>query len=181
MLSDITDAGKRACAVMHRIRGLIKNEPLAAEAVHLGDVLAEVLAIMRSELLANEVAVQVDVNASLPHVCADRVQLQQVLVNLILNACDAMAANAPADRRLVIAGTARDGSCTLVIRDSGPGISFSPTDRIFEPFVTTKANGVGLGLAICQKVVTAHGGRLVAENDPGGGAAFHLVLPCAVE
>jgi PAS domain S-box-containing protein len=181
VLTDISDAGKRAGSVMQHIRGLIRNEPPAAEAVHVGDLVTEVLAIMRSELLAHGVAAQADVAPSLPHVRGDRVQLQQILVNLILNACDAMALSAPADRRLAISASAFERGCTLVIADHGPGISVVPTDRIFEPFVTTKANGAGLGLAISRKAVVAHGGRLWAENNPGGGAAFHLELPYAVE
>ncbi len=181
ILDDIANAGTRAGGVMQRIRDLIKNEPLVAEAVHLGDLTTEVLAIMRSELLAREVTPQVDINASLPPVRGDRVQLQQVLVNLILNACDAMAATAPADRRLAIVGTHDDGGCALTITDSGPGIALTPKDRVFEPFVTSKPNGAGLGLAICRKVATAHGGSLWAEDGPAGGATFHLVLPRAVE
>jgi PAS domain S-box-containing protein len=179
VLGDIADASKRAGTVMDRIRGLIRNEPLTTEVISLDELVTEVVAIMRNELLAREVAAQVDIGASLPPVRGDRVQLQQVLVNLILNACEAMAVRAPADRRLAISASAHDGGCSLAISDSGPGISLTPTDRIFEPFVTSKVNGAGLGLAICQMVVTAHGGRLWAENNPGGGAAFHLVLPRA--
>jgi PAS domain S-box-containing protein len=180
ILDDIADAGKRAVAVMHRIRGLIKNEPLVTEVVHLADLVTETLAIMRSQLLAHDITTQVDVCASLPGVRGDRVQLQQILVNLILNACEAMA-ETPVDRRLVITAVPHeDEGCELVISDHGPGIALTPPERIFEPFVTSKAHGVGLGLAICRKVVTAHGGRLWAENNPAGGASFHLVLPRAV-
>ncbi|HEX7978791.1 MAG TPA: ATP-binding protein [Gemmatimonadaceae bacterium] len=124
--------------------------------------------------------VQVDVDASLPYVSGDRVQLQQVLVNLILNACDAMATTEPADRRLLIAGAMRDdGSCELTVADHGPGIALEMMECIFEPFVTSKQNGVGLGLAICRKVVTQHGGRLWVESTPSG-ATFHLELPSVV-
>jgi PAS domain S-box-containing protein len=180
ILNDIADAGKRAGAVMHRIRGLIKNEPLATEVVHFGELVTETLAIMRSELLAHDVTTQVDISASLPDVRGDRVQLQQILVNLILNACEAMAEE-PVDRRVLITAVPHEeNGCELVISDRGPGIALTPPERIFEPFVTSKAHGVGLGLAICRKVVMAHGGRLWAENNPARGASFHLVLPSAV-
>jgi signal transduction histidine kinase len=140
---------------------------------------AEVLAMIRSERLAHDVVAQVQVDESLPYVLGDRVQLQQVLVNRILNACDAMTTTAPADRRLVISGEAHgDGSSELIIADRGPGIAPSWAERIFESFVTSKANGTGLGLAICRKVVALHGGRLWAESSPTG-ATFHLVLPGA--
>lgn len=181
ILDEIADAGKRAGAVVQRIRGLIRNQPLALEPVHLGGLVVEVLEVMRSELLAHQVKVQVDVDAALPHVRGDRVELQQVLVNLILNACEAMTVTDPADRLLDIAGIAQaDGGCALSVADRGPGIAAESTERIFEPFMTTKANGVGLGLPICRMVVARHGGRLWAESG-GSGATFRLVLPGVVE
>jgi len=177
ILDDIVRAGDRAGTILQRIRGFIRNEPLVTEAIHLGGLVAEVLEIMRNELLAHEVAARVHVDEALPHVRGDRVQLQQVLVNLILNACDAMAETAPADRQLEISGAAHlDGSSELIIADHGPGIALTWRESIFEPFVTSKANGTGLGLAICRKVVGAHGGRLWADSSPTG-ATFHLVLP----
>ncbi len=177
ILDDITDAGERAGVVLQRIRGFIRNEPLVTGAVHLSGLVTEVLAMMRRELLAHQVVVHVEVDASLPPVRGDRVQLQQVLVNLIINACDAMVETAPADRCIVITGAANlDGSCELIITDRGPGIALGQTESIFEPFVTSKVNGTGLGLAICRKVVSQHGGQLRAESNSNG-ATFHLVLP----
>jgi C4-dicarboxylate-specific signal transduction histidine kinase len=116
---------------------------------------------------------------SLPEVQADRVQLQQVLLNLIVNACDAMADKSPASRALVITTLARGGAVRISISDSGTGISMEPIDAVFQPFVTSKRHGLGLGLAICRSIVDAHGGRMWAVNNSGGGATFHVLLPGA--
>jgi hypothetical protein len=133
-------------------------------------------------LLEHQVVAQLDLPAAPLHVLGDRVHLQQVLVNLVRNACESMDAVAPAERRLTItAAMETEGQVCLSIRDAGPGIAVDPVQRIFEPFVSTKAEGLGLGLAICRTIVAAHGGRLWAESGGGAGrgrgATFHVVLP----
>ena len=115
--------------------------------------------------------------AALPAVFADRVQLQQVLLNLLINACDAMPADSPGKKRVTIQTMeTAAGGVELSVADQGTGIPPDEMERVFEPFVTSKPNGLGLGLAICRSIVTAHGGRLWAENNEEGGATFNLVL-----
>jgi C4-dicarboxylate-specific signal transduction histidine kinase len=117
---------------------------------------------------------------SLPRVLGDRIQLQQVLLNLLLNGADAMSANAENDRQLeVVTETAETGDARVLIRDNGSGIEPGIDDSIFEPFVTTKPHGLGLGLSICRSIVTSHGGHLVGTNNLDRGATFALTLPAA--
>jgi C4-dicarboxylate-specific signal transduction histidine kinase len=108
---------------------------------------------------------------------ADRVQLQQVVLNLVMNACDAMDATPAPDRRLVVATANGDGFVRLAVKDCGPGIPDGQLERVFEPFVTFRDQGLGLGLAISRSIVTDHGGSIRAENNPDGGATFHCALP----
>jgi signal transduction histidine kinase len=121
--------------------------------------------------------VETILSPDLPPVLGDHIQLQQVLLNLVINGCDAMHANAPEERRLVIE-TAREGtdSVRVSVVDRGPGVPGEMLARIFEPFYTTKDTGLGMGLAICRAIVGAHGGRLWATNNPGRGATFHFTL-----
>jgi len=115
---------------------------------------------------------------TVPEVLGDRVQLQQVLLNLIVNACDAMADNPPEHRSLFITTKAvAPDAIRISIADGGTGITAEPIDAVFEPFVTSKRNGLGLGLAICRSIVDAHGGRMWAVNNAGTGATFHVLLP----
>lgn len=177
ILDDIMDASTRAGVVVRRVREFLRNESLASEGIELHGLVIEVVALLRGALLEHRVSVKIEVSTSMPHVRGDRVQLQQVLVNLIMNACDAMAATPPTERLIVITGIARDeGACELIIADRGPGIAAGLEERIFEPFVTSKTNGVGLGLALSRKLVAMHGGRIWAENQFSG-AEFHLLLP----
>jgi C4-dicarboxylate-specific signal transduction histidine kinase len=114
----------------------------------------------------------------LPSARGDRVQLQQVLLNLVLNACDAMAGKPPGERRLTIRTRVGDaGRVTASVADCGTGIPADGLEQVFHPFVTTKARGLGLGLAICRTIVAAHDGRLWAENNADGGASFFMALP----
>ena len=132
---------------------------------------------MHSDLIRRRVTTQTDLAPSLPPVLGDRVELQQVILNLVGNACDAMV-DSPAPQRLVriASGLTPDGQVQLMVEDRGSGIPPERLEQIFDAFFTTKANGLGLGLAICRSIVTAHGGRLWATNNDSGGATFHLVL-----
>jgi len=131
-------------------------------------------------LIIRRVTATSGVEPGLPPVHGDPVQLQQVLLNLILNACEAMADTRVPDRWLAVtARRAPDTSVQFSVIDRGPGIPTDVLDRLFEPFVTTKANGLGLGLAISRTIVAAHGGRLWAENNPQGGATLHFSLSCS--
>jgi two-component system sensor kinase FixL len=133
--------------------------------------------LLHSDLIRRRVSIRTDLAPSLPLVLGERVELQQVLMNLVANACDAMMGK-PADQRLVTITTSSslDGLVHLSVADQGDGIPQGRLEQIFDAFFTTKENGLGLGLAICRSIATAHRGRLWAENNPGGGAIFHLVL-----
>jgi two-component system sensor kinase FixL len=135
------------------------------------------LALAHSEVIQRGAIVTTHLMPSLPPIAADRVQLQQVILNLLVNACDSMIDNAPPDRRVVITTADVGSAVRLSISDRGTGISVDPLELVFEPFVTSKQHGLGLGLSICRSIIDSHGGRLWAENNVGRGATFHLLLP----
>ena len=128
-------------------------------------------------------SVTTDLPSDLPKVRGDRVQIEQVLLNLLTNACDAVADAESEDRRLLLQARLVEGARTVQVSvaDRGRGIPAGETERVFEPFVTTKARGMGLGLAVCRTIVSAHGGRLWAANNPERGATFHFTLPISYE
>ena len=174
----IVSDGMRAGDVIERIRALIKKAPPRKESLQINTTVLEVTALTRGEILKNRVAVRTQLADDLPPVQADRVQLQQVMLNLIINAIEAMRGIAEETRELVIT-TSRNGSCGIVVslRDSGPGLDPKEVDRLFEAFYTTKAEGMGMGLTICRSIIEAHGGRMwAAANDPQG-AVFQFTLP----
>ena len=177
ILNDIAADDLRAGAVIRRMRDLIRNGDTLPQLTDANDVVREVLDIAHGDLMLREVSVATCLSPSLPAVPADRVQLQQVLLNLIVNACDAMADNPRGDRTLVISSV-RDSSVVRVsVSDHGTGIPTDPVEAVFEPFRTTKEHGLGLGLAICRSILTAHGGSMWAVNNQDRGATFHLALP----
>jgi PAS domain S-box-containing protein len=177
-LDYIISDGMRASEVIDRIRGLIKNAPPKRESVQINRAVLEVTALTRGEVLKNRVAMRTRLEDGLPPVQVDRVQLQQVLLNLIINAIEAMRGAAEGSRELLIT-TARDGSGSIVVslRDTGPGLDPTKVDRLFEPLYTTKPEGMGMGLAICRSIVEAHGGRLWASANEPRGAIFQFTLP----
>lgn len=172
---DVIADDLRAGSVIRRIRTLIRKEDVDAQEVAVNDLVMEVLELMHSDLLLREVSVSTSLGP-VPPVSGDRVQLQQVLMNLIVNACDAMGVNASGDRGLAIATRDDEALACIEITDHGSGI---PGESVFEPFVTTKPQGLGLGLAICRSIITAHGGRIWATNNPDRGATLHVTLPSA--
>ena len=185
ILADIVAEDQRAAEVIRRLRGLLRNSPTASEPVDFGAVTGEVAGVLRNDLLNRDVHVDMAVEPALPVVRGDRVQLQQVLINLIVNACDAMGARSDSDggrgseRRIAVsvAATPDGNGVDLTVHDSGPGLAQDRCESIFEPFVSTKPDGMGLGLSICRKIVAAHGGRIQAFNHPRGGALLHVFLP----
>jgi C4-dicarboxylate-specific signal transduction histidine kinase len=179
ILDDIVSDDRRAGAVIQRVRALIRKDETELHGVSPNDVVTDVLELAHSDLIQRAVAVATRLAPSVPEVQGDRVQLQQVLLNLIVNACDAMVDNPPPLRALVITTLARSGAVRISVSDSGTGITTQPIDAVFQPFVTSKRHGLGLGLAICRSIVDAHGGRLWAVNNRGGGATFHVLLPAA--
>jgi two-component system sensor kinase FixL len=130
---------------------------------------------------ARAVNVEMSPATPVPLVMGDRVQLQQVLLNLIVNAADAMSETPSGDRQLVVATAMHDGAARIEVRDRGGGIAQDALANVFEPFVTTKHDGLGLGLAICRSIVTAHGGRMWAQNNTEGGATLAVSLPLVAE
>jgi PAS domain S-box-containing protein len=170
------DQAIRASEVIARIRALVRKATPQMQPLEINQVIREVLTLTRSELLKGEVRVQLDLAAGLPAVPGDRIQLEQVMMNLILNSIDAMNKIAGRPRNLIIRAK-RDGDDVIVqIEDSGPGLKLEETNLIFEPFFTTKAQGIGMGLSISRAIVEAHGGRLWAAASPHG-ALFQFVLP----
>jgi C4-dicarboxylate-specific signal transduction histidine kinase len=171
-----TDA-ERASQVISRIRALVRREPPRHERVDLNAVISEVIALTRDQMHSHDVALQSELAADLMVVHGDRVQLQQVILNLIANAIEAMSTISDRRRQLAIL-SANDGSGVRVeVRDCGPGVDPDGAERIFEPFYTTKADGIGMGLWICRSIIEAHGGRLWVTPNPPRGAAFQFSLP----
>ena len=168
----------RAGEIIGRIRDQIKKAPPRKEAVDLNDAIEEVIALVRGELSENRVSVHTRLGEGLAPIYGDRVQLQQVMLNLFLNAIEAMTGVEDGTRELVICTEAGPSEGLLVsVGDSGSGIAPEDRERIFESFYTTKAGGVGIGLPICRSIIEAHGGRLWADAHQLRGAEFKFTLP----
>jgi len=178
ILSDIVAADRRAGEVIARLRALLKPGQISLQLLQLNEVIEEVLRLCNTDLIGRGIKVVRELTPDLPQVAGDRVQLQQLMLNLILNGADAMAANAPGRRRLHLHTMLCEGRVRASTRDEGVGLP-EDVEQIFQPFHTTKAHGLGMGLAICRSIVAAHQGRLWAESCPEGGAVFHLELPLA--
>lgn len=178
ILSDIVAADTRAGEVIRRLRALLQRGEARRQPLDINEVVAETLELARSEVIARHIAVATSMTPGLPRISGDRVQLQQVLLNLIVNACEAMNGTLPSERSLSLS-TAMDGdgSAMIAVADRGHGLSPEVAARLFEPFYTTKAVGLGLGLSISRSIIAAHGGRLWAANNPEGGSTFYAVLP----
>ena len=177
-LGRIARDGDRAGAVIGRIRSLIKGAPPRNERVEINAAIREVIELTRSEATKTGVSVQTDVAEGLPLVQGDRVELQQVILNLILNAFEAMSEMSEGSRELLITtGKSESGDVLVAVRDSGPGLAPTALEHLLEAFHTTKPNGLGLGLSICRSIIEAHGGRLWASANAPRGAVFQLTLP----
>jgi signal transduction histidine kinase len=180
ILGDIVAADQRANQVIRRLRLLFQKGQIQIEPLDVNEVVQDVLEIIQRDLLNRSITVELELASGLPLVRGDRVQLQQVLLNLMTNAIDAMD-EPGSDRRLCLRTACVDGEGVRVtIRDSGHGIPEEVLELVFEPFFTTKKQGLGLGLAVCRTILAAHGSELVAENHPDGGASFHFTLPDAI-
>ncbi len=176
-IEDIIANDKRAGAVIERLRTLLKKGQIAFEALDLNDVATDVLELTRGDFLSRRISVTTSLAPSLPRVDGDRVQLQQVLLNLVLNACESMSANAVNERRLSVTTTADDSFVQIAISDRGVGLPDDQRAAVFEPFVTFREQGLGLGLAISRSIILAHGGQIVAENNQERGATFTCRIP----
>ena len=177
-LEGIIRDDRRAAEVISRVRGLLKKEEPRYRPVHMNNVIQEILAFIRSDSVLEGLSIETELAPGLPAVPGDRVQLQQVLLNLMLNAADAMNKAKPDLRKLVIkTENEEDRGVKVSVRDFGSGIDEAHRDKLFEPFYTTKPGGMGMGLAISQRIIHAHGGSIWAENNPDGGATFYFTLP----
>jgi signal transduction histidine kinase len=177
ILEDIAADDRRATDVIDHVRGLVKKDDAKVQALSANTVVREVLALVQTDLRRRGVSVSTRLCEPAPLVLADRVELQQVVLNLVLNACDAMNDTPPGERLLVVSTTTQGDDARIEVRDQGSGIDPDVLARIFEPFVTTKREGLGLGLAICRSIVSASGGYMSAVNNPEGGATFTVSLP----
>jgi len=177
-LGRIVRDGNRAAEVMGRIRALVKKMPPRRERLDINQVVLEVISLTQGELQRNRVELQTQLARNLPAVPGDRVQLQQIILNLILNAVEAMSELADSPRKLVVGSAASNSHDVLVeVRDSGTGLNTANLDRLFDSFYTTKPNGMGMGLAISRSIAEAHGGRLWATPNEPHGAVFCFTLP----
>jgi PAS domain S-box-containing protein len=178
-LDDVIKNDKRAGAVIHRLRELLKKSNIVLQPVDLNEVTREVLDLTHSDLLLRRMPITTALSPGIPPVLGDRIQLQQVILNLIVNACDAMSTVEPAERELTLTTVADDRFVQIAIADRGVGIPDGQLDSVFDPFVTHRAQGLGLGLTISRSIVLAHRGRIQAENNADRGATFRCFLPVA--
>ena len=178
IVADIRKDDQRAGEVIARLRALLKRSELDLRSLSLSDLVEEVVMLTRTDSATRHVAIETDMPNEWPFVNGDRVHLQQVLLNLLINGMDALAEGADGSRTMTVrAQRDRDGFVEVAVSDNGPGIPAENLGRLFEPFFTTKPQGMGLGLPISETIIKAHGGRLWAENNAAGGATFRFTLP----
>jgi C4-dicarboxylate-specific signal transduction histidine kinase len=179
ILNDIVSEDQRAGEVICHLRLWLKKGEVQQHSLHINEVVQDVLKLIRSDLVNQKVTVDCELARNVPTVTGDPVQLQQVLLNLVVNACDAMVDCNTPERRLVIrTGTENGNGAVLVsVTDRGGSIPEEKMEQIFEPFFTTKAKGMGLGLSVCHTIIVAHRGKLWATNNVDRGATFYFSLP----
>jgi signal transduction histidine kinase/integral membrane sensor domain MASE1 len=180
ILADIVSADSRAVEIIERLRTMLRRGEVVLQPVSVNESFEELLRLARSDLIARDVSVSQVTTGDLPPAMTDRVQLQQVLLNLLVNACDAMESNPPEDRNLTLTAFVAQNEMRIGVLDCGVGLP-DDVETLFRPFYTTKASGLGMGLSICRTLVTSHGGKLWAERRAERGAAFYVALPLAKE
>jgi PAS domain S-box-containing protein len=178
-LDDVIKSDKRAGTVIHRLRELLKKSNTVLQPLDVNEVTREVLDLTHSDLLLRRVPITTSLSPGVLPVLGDKVQLQQVILNLVLNACDAMSALEPTERELTLTTVVDDGCVQIAVADRGVGIPNGELESVFDPFVTHRQHGLGLGLAISRSIVLAHHGRIRAENNADRGATFRCFLPLA--
>jgi signal transduction histidine kinase len=172
----------RAGEVIQRVRALAKKTSVQKLPLQINDVVDEVISLVQREMSKHRVSLRKELASALPMVSADRIQLQQVIINLVINSIEAMQSVTDRPRELTI-GSRRDGEhqVLVTVKDCGIGIPAENVDRLFSAFFTTKASGMGMGLSICRSIIGAHGGRLWAEPNLPQGAAFYFTVPLGQE
>lgn len=179
-LSDIGNDTLRSTEIIHKMHDLLEKHEIVRKPIDVNYVVDEIVRLMNAEAAARKVGMAFEPDEDLPKVPGDRVHLQQVVMNLVLNSFEAMGCVSEDARRLRIqTGTNHNGAVVISVSDSGPGIPEDRLTKLFEPFFTSKKEGLGMGLSISRTIVEAHQGRLWAENNPGSGATFHIELPAA--
>lgn len=178
ILADIRTENRRAAEVILSLRSLMQKHVVQREPLEINPLAEDVLRLVKEDSTARKIKITAELSQNLPAVHGNRVQLQQVVLNLIMNAMDALDQQPPERRRLtLVSKLATDGGVEVLVSDSGPGVGVDDLPRLFQPFFTTKNAGLGIGLSVAEKIVSAHRGRIWAENRPAGGAVFHFVLP----
>lgn len=177
VIGRIVNEGRRASEIVTRIRAFLKKKPAEQDMLGIAEIVSEAATLVERELSKEDVSLNIEVRPDLPQIRGDRIQLQQVLVNLLINAAQAMAQRSGPRIVTLRAELAESGDLLVSVKDTGPGIEAADVPRLFEPFFTTKQDGMGMGLAICQTTVEGHGGRLTVESVPGAGATFRLTMP----
>jgi two-component system sensor kinase FixL len=178
ILADIISDDNRAGEVIRRLRSLFRKNELDLEYLNINSVVQEVISIMKSEAIIQNISIKVELDREIPPLPGDRVQLQQVIINFLMNASEAMADTDVGSRKVIISTSREDEQKVRIsIRDYGTGIDEENLNRIFEPFYTTRPGGMGMGLSVNRAIIEVHGGRLWAGNNLDGGATFHLTLP----
>ncbi|MHC4386415.1 MAG: sensor histidine kinase, partial [Planctomycetota bacterium] len=182
VLKDIVNDNRRADDVIKKLRSFMqKSEPQTAE-LKLKDLIQDTLPLINSFETMRKISLQLEIDESVPTVSGDRIQIQQVILNLILNSTEALTHSKTKPGVIVLQSHQEDGQfIALSVRDNGPGIKAQTMDHLFDPFYTTKKEGLGMGLAISRSIVEEHGGRLWARNNPEGGATFYFTIPITKE
>jgi signal transduction histidine kinase len=179
-LDDIIKDGRRVSDVIQRIRALVRKAPAQVDVLDINELIMETVALARSEVLRNEVSLETHLGRDLPPIRGDRVQLQQVIMNLVMNAVEAMSSADEGKRELRIATDKdREDRVSITVSDSGPVLKPKSLDRFFEAFYSTKPTGMGIGLSICRSIIEAHEGRIWATANVPRGVMLHITLPAS--
>jgi PAS domain S-box-containing protein len=179
VLNNIVQDDKRAAGIITGLRSMVRKEERDKEPLDVNEVVRNVLALFRGEAIIRHVEIETDLDPSIPMISGDRVQLQQVLLNLVVNAAEAVSDGPHSVQRIHLRTRATDAGVEMAVRDRGPGIDPGKLEDIWEPFFTTKHAGMGMGLSVSSSIIRAHGGRIWAENNADGGATFAFELPAA--
>ncbi len=177
ILEDIVRDDKRAGDVIRSLRAMLTKKEMASEKFHIKDAINEVATILHGELGAQQVTLQTDTAADVPEITARRIEIQQVLMNLLLNAEQVLHDVLSEQRVITVTAKIQEGMISVSVADNGPGIPAEQLPKIFDAFFTTKLESMGMGLAICKRIIEAHGGKITAENGSQGGAVFTFTLP----